>query len=55
MSRCVTCFNCLEVCNDAAMLLGRVKGTNNAGGAEGPDQRKKNAPHSNSSGYFAGY
>src|SRR5690554_1221035 len=32
MSRCVTCFNCLEVCNDAAMLLGRVKGTNNAGG-----------------------
>src|SRR5690554_1767286 len=44
MSRCVTCFNCLEVCNDAAMLLGRVKGTNNAGGQKAPTSAKKTPP-----------
>ena len=40
MSRCVTCFNCLEVCDDAAMLLGRAKGTNNAGGQKAPTSAK---------------
>lgn len=44
MSRCVTCFNCLEVCDDAAMRLGRVKATNNAGGQKAPTSAKKTPP-----------